>query len=75
MENCNKRINLMFSNAFGYSNFPRTRNRIMFTRNLSEPLNNRIKPFTNKRVMKPRGEYKHHHIMTAYTTKKSGGAL
>ena len=75
MENCNRRIKLMFSNAFGYSNFPRTRNRIMFTRNLSEPLNNRIKPFTNKRVMKPRGEYKHHHIMTAYTTKKSGGAL
>ena len=60
MENCNRRIKLMFSNAFGYSNFPRTRNRIMFTRNLSEPLNNTVKTYTNKRIMKPRGKYKHH---------------
>ena len=58
MERANRFIKLMFSNAYGYSNFPRTRNRIIYSYNKDTSLLNTPNIFNNKRKMKPRGKYK-----------------
>jgi len=57
IERANRYIKLMFSNAFGYSNFPRTRNRILYSYNKDASLLNAPRKFNNKRIMKSRGKY------------------
>jgi len=54
IENNNRRIKLGFSIYYGCSNFPRTRNRIMFVSNKNEPIIATKNQFSNRRIMGPR---------------------
>jgi len=51
IENNNRRIKLGFSIYYGCSNFPRTRNRIMFVSNKNEPVLATKNQFSNKRIV------------------------
>ena len=52
LERANRYIKLMFSNAYGFTNFPRTRNRIMFTYNKDFKLLGYKRKFSITRIKK-----------------------
>lgn len=58
MERANRDIKSLNGISFGATNFPRMRNRIMFTMNENTPISPYRKENTNKREGKPRGKYK-----------------
>lgn len=58
MENKNNEIKRYFHSSYGLSNFPRTRNRIMYSLNEKHPVLNNPRTYTNKRTGKERGHYK-----------------
>ncbi len=61
IERANRMIKLCFENAYGFSNFPRTRNRVMLAFNKELTLTNTEPGFSNKYVKKPRGKYNKNH--------------
>lgn len=58
IERQNEEIRKLFYISHGFSNFRRTRNRILYSLNESEPILSKRRDNTNKRHFKPRGKYK-----------------
>lgn len=58
IERKNEEIRKLFYISHGFSNFKRTRNRILYSLNENEPILSERKDTTNKRHFKPRGKYK-----------------
>lgn len=60
MERANRDIKTLFRTSFGFTNFTRMRNRIMYTMNIDSPVLYSSKKETNKRNCKARGHYHKH---------------
>lgn len=58
LERANRTIKQLFNNSFGFTNFERTRNRIMYILNDNAPIIGKKSNFTNKHKGAERGPYK-----------------
>ncbi len=58
IERNNRTIKQLFYNGFGFTNFTRTKNRIMYVINNDIVISGSSDKHSNKRTGKPRGQYK-----------------
>ena len=58
IESLNSRVKIVLDNGYGYTNFNRFRNRLMYSLNYNEPIIGTDSNNSYKRKGKPRGKYK-----------------